>query len=68
MNFSYIFTDMVTYQTTKNSSINHVIIIAVTASVSVVLCTLIVSVSLLVAYIIKRRTAQGAANRSETER
>ena len=55
-------------QTTKNSSpssSNHVIIIAVSASVSAVLCTLIVS--LLVAYIIKRRSGQGTANRPETE-
>ena len=55
---------MITYQTTKNSSTNHVKIIAVSASVSVVLCT--ITVSLLVAYIIKRRTAQGTANRSST--
>ena len=54
-------------QTTKNSppsSTSHVIIIAVSASV--VLCTNTVSV--LVAYIIKRRTAQGTANSPETER
>ena len=56
-------------QTTKNSppsSTSHVIIIAVSASVSVVLCT--ITVSLLVAYIIKRRTAQRTANSPETER
>ena len=54
-------------QTTKSSSpssTSHVTIIAV--SVSVVLCT--ITVSVLVAYIIKRRTAQETANRPETER
>ena len=52
-------------QTTKNSppsSTSHVIIIAVSASV--VLCT--ITVSVLVAYIIKRRTAQRTANSPET--
>ena len=54
-------------QTTKSSSpssTSHVIIIAVSASV--VLCT--ITVSVLVAYIIKRITTQRTANRPDAER
>ena len=58
---------MMTDRTTQNtspSSTVHITIIAV--SVSVVLCT--ITVSVLVAYIIKRITTQRTANRPDAER